>query len=58
MLLRSIRPWMKFCRDAVFDVLWMSTMCFIHIRLPSAFVAHQPSRRFHCSVCDEPLPPP
>ena len=42
LLLRSILPWRKFCSDAVFDVLWMSTMCCIGIRIPSAFVAHQP----------------
>ena len=39
-------------------MLWMSTMCRIGIRIPSAFVAHQPSRRFHWSVCEPPLPAP
>ena len=39
-------------------VLWMSTMYCIGILIPSALVAHQPSRRFHCSVCDVPLPAP
>ena len=58
LLLRSILFCRKFCSDAVFDVLWMSTMYFIGIVLPSAFVAHQPVRRFHWSVCDEPLPGP
>ena len=58
LLLRSIRPETKFCSDAVLDVLWMSTMFVIHMRLPRAFVAHQPFRRFQIRVCDEPLPPP
>ena len=48
----------KFCSDAVFCVLWMSTMYCIGILIPSAFVAHQPFRRFHCSVPDVPLPAP
>ena len=48
----------KFCSDAVFWVLWMSTMYCIGIRMPSAFVAHQPARRFHWSVPDVPLPAP
>jgi len=48
----------KFCSDAVFDVLWMSTRYLIGIVLPSAFVAHQPLRRFHWSVWDPPAPPP
>ena len=58
LLLRSILFCRKFCSDAVFDVLWMSTMYFIGIFIPRAFVAHQPSRRFHWSVWDEPLPAP
>ena len=48
----------KFCSDAVFCVLWMSTMYFIGILMPRSFVAHQLSRRFHCSVPDVPLPAP
>ena len=48
----------KFCSDAVFAVLWMSTMYFIGIFMPKALVAHQSSRRFHCSVPDVPLPAP
>ncbi len=42
----------------MFDVLWMSTMYFIGMLLPNAFVAHQPARRFHCSVCELPAPAP
>ena len=48
----------KFCSDAVFCVLWMSTMYRIGILAPSAFVAHQSLRRFHCRVPDVPLPAP
>ena len=48
----------KFCSEAVFCVLWMSTMYFIGILMPRSFVAHQLSRRFHCSVPDVPLPAP
>src|SRR5512145_2658095 len=55
---RSILFCRKFCSDAVFVVLWMSTRYFMGIRLPSAFSAHQPLRRFHCRVCDDPLPAP
>jgi hypothetical protein len=36
----------------------MSTMYFIGIRIPNAFVAHQPSRLFHWSVWLPPIPPP
>src|SRR4026208_248006 len=55
---RSILFCRKFCSDAVFCVLWMSTMYFIGILMPRSFVAHQLSRRFHCSVPDVPLPAP
>ena len=48
----------KFWSDAVFCVLWMSTMYCIGIFIPSALVAHQLLRRFHCSVPDVPLPAP
>ena len=48
----------KFCSDAVFWVLWMSTRYCIGIFIPSAFVAHQLVRRFHCSVPEVPLPAP
>ena len=58
LLLRSILLWRKFWSDAVFDVLWMSTMYFMGIFLPRALVAHQPSRRFHWSVWEPPLPAP
>ena len=53
---RSILSCRKFCSDAVFCVLWMSTMCAIGIFIPRAFVAHQPFRRSHWRVWDEPLP--
>jgi hypothetical protein len=56
LLLRSILFCRKFWSDAVFDVLWMSTTCFIGILTPSARVAHQPSRRLYWSVCELPAP--
>jgi hypothetical protein len=34
LLLRSIRFCRKFCSDAVFEVLWMSTMWRIGILIP------------------------
>ena len=48
----------KFCSDAVFWVLWMSTMYCIGIRIPTALVAHQLLRLFHCNVWEVPLPAP
>src|SRR5262245_12491983 len=53
---RSILFCRKFCSEAVFEVLWMSTMCFIGIRFPRAFVAHQFARRLNCRVCEPPAP--
>jgi hypothetical protein len=56
LLERSILFCRKFCRDAVFDVLWMSTTYFIGILLPRSFVAHQLVRRLYWRVCDPPAP--
>src|SRR3954452_12067780 len=59
LLLRSILSCRKFCSDAVFCVLWMSTMYFIAgFGSRRGFDAHQPSRRLYCSVWDEPAPAP
>src|SRR3954452_9236161 len=59
LLLRSILSCRKFCSDAVFCVLWMSTMYFIAgFGSRPWFEAHQPSRRLYCSVCEEPAPAP
>src|SRR5688500_6654373 len=56
LLLRSILFWRKFWSEAVCELLWMSTMCFMGIRSPSALVAHQLSRRLYWSVCELPAP--
>ena len=48
----------KFCSDAVFCVLWMSTMYSIGILIPRAFVAHQPFPPVPLQGWDVPLPAP